>query len=454
MSGSSGSRTRPVKSGRRRPPKEPKEAKEGKAEGKKATTRERPALRPHGPHGPHGARRTGQVVAICRETARQAAVEDKDLRVFLEARVGAVVTCFVIRDDYGIAKFQKEEDEESREQGGAGEAEARPPRRPASNLCEDARRCLQDRTGRELNGTDFNGSTLKVQAGKPKRGAPAKGKQAATSEMDQDACRRASLSLSFCKANVVAIQSVSLSGPPFQERLPGGCGIEDQNARRALDSLTGADMNGHTITASLRALELSRQSSKAGRLIVRNLSFDARETLEDKREHGVRGGDFLSEKYQGLAAGSSKEACELFAEAEDLLGQEQFDTLEIPAMWAEAAEKARAALKAFRAAGSAGTADAARLVVKALVGDKIGEAKMLTSFGEANSAKEGKAKAEAIGSVKEARSIFRNQGAKEWEAKALLTLAGINLEKDSDLGAVETALKNATEARLASHVYG
>ena len=44
-------------------------------------------------------------------------------------------------------------------------------------------------------------------------------------------------------------------------------------------------------------------------------------------------GDFLSEKYQGLAAGSSKEACELFAEAEDLLGQEQFDTLEIPAMW-------------------------------------------------------------------------------------------------------------------------
>ena len=51
-------------------------------------------------------------------------------------------------EDYGIAKFQKEEDEESREQGGAGEAEARPPRRPASNLCEDARRCLQDRTGR------------------------------------------------------------------------------------------------------------------------------------------------------------------------------------------------------------------------------------------------------------------------------------------------------------------
>ena len=43
-------------------------------------------------------------------------------------------------------------------------------------------------------------------------------------------------------------------------------------------------------------------------------------------------GDFLSEKYQG-ATGSSKEACELFVEAEDLLGQEQFDTLEIPVMF-------------------------------------------------------------------------------------------------------------------------
>ncbi|CAE7612497.1 unnamed protein product, partial [Symbiodinium sp. CCMP2456] len=185
---------------------------------------------------------------------------DKDLRVFLEARVGAVVTCFVIRDDYGIAKFQKE---------------------------EDARRCLQ-----ELNGSDFNGSTLKVQAGKPKRGAAAKGKQA-TSEVDQEA------------KGLVHLRSIQLSGVPpaitkeklrqwIEEKLPGGCGIEavrrvvgtghftisfrkDQNARRALECLSGADMNGHTITASLRALELSRQSSKAGRLIVRNLSFDARE---------------------------------------------------------------------------------------------------------------------------------------------------------------------------------
>ena len=35
------------------------EIAEGKAEGKKATTRERPALRPHGPHGPHGSRMEG-----------------------------------------------------------------------------------------------------------------------------------------------------------------------------------------------------------------------------------------------------------------------------------------------------------------------------------------------------------------------------------------------------------
>ena len=37
------------------------------------------------------------------------------------------------------------------------------------------------------------------------------------------------------------------------------------------------------------------------------------------------------------------------------------------------------------------------------------------------------------------------------KAKALLTLANINMGKDSDLGAVETALKNATEAHLGRH---
>lgn len=78
-----------------------------------------------------------------------------------------------------------------------------------------------------------------------------------------------------------------------EEQLPGGCGIEsvrrilgkpghftisfwkDHNAKRALQELNGAEMNGYTVSATLRALELSRQSSKAGRLIVRNLSFNA-----------------------------------------------------------------------------------------------------------------------------------------------------------------------------------
>ena len=96
-------------------------------------------------------------------------------------------------------------------------------------------------------------------------------------------------------------------------------------------------------------------------------------------------GDHLSEKY--LASGSAKEACELFAEAEDLLGQEAYASsqdfsnmkseasaapflyscakqavaVRSPGAEAEAAEKGRAALSAFKAAGSAGAADAARL---------------------------------------------------------------------------------------------
>ncbi|CAJ1456533.1 unnamed protein product [Effrenium voratum] len=104
----------------------------------------------------------------------------------------------------------------------------------------------------------------------------------------------------------VHLRSLQLSGLPssttkeelqswVEERLPGGSGIEslrrvvghpgrfaisfrkDHNARRALESLSGADMNGHAVAATLRALELSRHSSKAGRLIVRNLSFNASE---------------------------------------------------------------------------------------------------------------------------------------------------------------------------------
>eukprot|EP00913_Durusdinium_trenchii_P019620 g18444.t1 len=272
-------------------------------------------------------------------------------------------------------------------------------------------------------------------------------------------------------------------------------GVGDQNAKRALKSLHGADMNGHTVSATLRALELSRQSSKAGRLIVRNLKhlrkafggigeaqmsstaegtstervFGATELpsrspwneLDLKRSHGMPfqtcrgGGDFVAETYAAVSGGAA------FAEAEDLLGAECF---------AEAVEKGHEALGALKASGNkTAVADATRLVVKGLVGqeqharaqelvkeelarfreagDRLGEAKMLMSMGESTAAKEGKAKAWAVSSLKEARSICRNLNNKEWEAKALLTLALLNLAKVDDLGAVETALKNATEAR-------
>ncbi|CAJ1340438.1 unnamed protein product [Effrenium voratum] len=164
------------------------------------------------------------------------------------------------------------------------------------------------------------------------------------------------------------------------------------------------------------------------------------------------GGDFLWERHAG-GAGSA------FAEAEEELGAERFGG---------ALEKGQKAVQAFRAASDPnGVHDAVRLVVKALVGlqqhaqaqelakaelakcreagQRLGEAKMLMSLGEASLAKEGKAKAEAVSSLKEARSICRNQNNKEWEVKALLTLAWVNMARTEDLGAVETALKNASE---------
>ncbi|CAJ1380344.1 unnamed protein product [Effrenium voratum] len=166
------------------------------------------------------------------------------------------------------------------------------------------------------------------------------------------------------------------------------------------------------------------------------------------------GGDFLWERHAG-GAGSA------FAEAEEELGAERFGG---------ALEKGQKAVQAFRAASDPnGVHDAVRLVVKALVGlqqhaqaqelakaelakcreagQRLGEAKMLMSLGEASLAKEGKAKAEAVSSLKEARSICRNQNNKEWEVKALLTLAWVNMARTEDLGAVETALKNASEGR-------
>ncbi|CAE8601532.1 unnamed protein product [Polarella glacialis] len=177
----------------------------------------------------------------------------------------------MIRGDYGIAKFRRE---------------------------EDANRCLT-----ELQGKDFGGSTLRMEAAKPKlpSGKAAKGGSAAAAGDDETADGK--------DWQHIHLRSVQLRGLPknatketisawVEEQLPGGCGIEgvkrllgeegngsafivtfrkDQNARRALEVLNGAKMDGQTAFASLRALELSRQSSKAGRLIVRNLAFGATE---------------------------------------------------------------------------------------------------------------------------------------------------------------------------------
>jgi len=88
-----------------------------------------------------------------------------------------------------------------------------------------------------------------------------------------------------------------------EKKLPGGCGIEnvrgasakeeeskaesqntggfvitfkkEQNAARAVETLQGAHFKDHAICASFLALDRSRQTAKAGRLIVRNLSFSA-----------------------------------------------------------------------------------------------------------------------------------------------------------------------------------
>lgn len=111
-------------------------------------------------------------------------------------------------------------------------------------------------------------------------------------------------------------RSVQLSGLPgsvtteevqawVQERMPGKCDIayvtKDKDgakdgkgskssvvdfvvafrkagtARRALEELQGQALSGHSVSASLRTLQLSRKTEKAGRLIVRNLNFSATE---------------------------------------------------------------------------------------------------------------------------------------------------------------------------------
>merc|ERR1712129_511034 len=90
-----------------------------------------------------------------------------------------------------------------------------------------------------------------------------------------------------------------------EERLPGGAGIEnirsvggaggaqeatpasgssftvrfrrEANARRAVEALGDSELKGHKVSATFRSLEMSRQSAKGGRLIVRNLAFGATE---------------------------------------------------------------------------------------------------------------------------------------------------------------------------------
>ena len=82
-------------------------------------------------------------------------------------------------EDYGIAKFQKEEPGRLRP-GHLGDQQAISARMPedacrtgreGSELCRRCQDSFFECTSKwqELNGTDFNGSTLKVQAGKPKR---------------------------------------------------------------------------------------------------------------------------------------------------------------------------------------------------------------------------------------------------------------------------------------------
>eukprot|EP00927_Polykrikos_kofoidii_P043965 TRINITY_DN3806_c0_g1_i1.p1 TRINITY_DN3806_c0_g1~~TRINITY_DN3806_c0_g1_i1.p1 ORF type:complete len:935 (+),score=226.72 TRINITY_DN3806_c0_g1_i1:190-2994(+) len=231
---------------------------------------------------------------------------DNDIRTWLEGRIGPTVTCFVIRDDYGLVKFKEE---------------------------ADARRCLE-----ELQGADFNGSTLRLEAAKPKRPATATsasdtggGKDSASgskrkrpredvgaggkSEIRESQGDVGGSKDSAVKQSGIELRSVQLSGLSsslekeavrawVEEKLPGGCGLEhvrravggnnedttsgndavfvvtfrkEQNASRALEVLDGADLQGCIVAASYRALALSKESSKAGRLIIRNLAFGATE---------------------------------------------------------------------------------------------------------------------------------------------------------------------------------
>lgn len=216
---------------------------------------------------------------------------DNDLRAFLEG-AGPIVTCYRIRGDYGIAQFKE---------------------------AADASKCIE-----HLQGKEFKGSPLNLSVAKPKR--PAKGGSATEppakrrhSVPDEQAGGSSSSRPSKgedkgegqeegSEKKGPDLRSVILAGMPknlkkekvqawIEEKMPGGCGIEsvrgatDQkgagggsfvvsfrkgaNAMRALEVLNDGDFEGSRVSATLRALEMNRQSEKAGRLIVRNLAFGA-----------------------------------------------------------------------------------------------------------------------------------------------------------------------------------
>lgn len=211
---------------------------------------------------------------------------DNDLRTWFEAHIAPTVTCFVIKDDYGLVKFKNG---------------------------DDAKRCIQ-----ELDGAEYNGSTLRLQAAKPKKMQPKQQRLKAMhdSPLQMPAAASASSSSTVSgkrKSGQWNLRCVQLSGVPknmnkemlqawISKHVPGEHAIEnvrralggcsDGNnktdsatfllqfnkhgtARHAVEALDGARLQDHVVKATYRALELSHQSSKSGRLIVRNLAFSA-----------------------------------------------------------------------------------------------------------------------------------------------------------------------------------
>mmetsp|Transcript_36848 Transcript_36848/g.84932 ORF Transcript_36848/g.84932 Transcript_36848/m.84932 type:complete len:905 (-) Transcript_36848:171-2885(-) len=240
---------------------------------------------------------------------------DKDIQTLLESRVGPTSTCFVIRDDYGVARFRNE---------------------------EDALRCLE-----ELQGVELQGSQLRFEAAKSKRKGPKDGPgssvlprakrpqamgAAVTEELEGEAgLPQAAGGSSSSGANCstftkprdetgqVHLRTLMLRGLPrsvgkqrvwqwVQDQLPAGSALEsvkrvignsdaeggdsecgysvtfckESVARRALETLRTAQLDGRSVSVSLRAAEKGMATTKVGRLIVRNLAFGA--TLKQIRK--------------------------------------------------------------------------------------------------------------------------------------------------------------------------